>query len=538
MSSSTGACGFGPCAVAAGLTSPGKTLGLDRLLVGLVTLALNSVATTVALARGYVTVGQMFTWGVRFWFVGFIIAGAWAAIATFISSCFKSPILSLLTTFASFFVLWLVDIGGLVERMRDESGVAQQMSWYEYFYPNAYDTLLLAQETTKVLTALGDPGHVHRRDDRGRRLVPLPAQGHLMSTDKSAGGASFQQGQERWRGRCSSGEPRLPGRRRSHERESKERPRRPPVRLRRLTKRFGAKTAVDEVSLTVDMGSVYGLIGPNGAGKTTTFSMMAGYLHPTEGSVEILGHAPTAVDDLRSRVGVLPQDALLPAYDKVGEFLVHMARLQDFPAEKATEMARNALEEVSGKDWWNQRCGSLSHGMAKARRAGAGVHGTAGGGAARRTDGGARSARGLGNPSAHPRQEGRLHDHHFQSQSAGARGDLRRVGDLGPRAGHRQRVDGGAHGSERGSAHQAGAGEQARDAAGSGAGASAARELPMVKTLEFDDEQCEIIVFFERKQVDAETVIGAVLWVLLQNQARISGVSKGRGLEQRVMDLT
>ena len=49
---------------------------------------------------------------------------------------------------------------------------------------------------------------------------------------------------------------------------------------------------------------------------------------------------------------------------------------------------------------------------------------------------------------------------------------------------------------------------------------------------------CEIVISFERKQADAETVIGQVLRILLQNQVRISGVTKGRGLEQRVMDLT
>src|SRR5208282_4574815 len=121
----------------------------------------------------------------------------------------------------------------------------------------------------------------------------------------------------------------------------------------------------DDVTLMIPVGGVYGLIGPNGAGKTTTFSMMAGYLKPSEGSVEVLGFAPSAVDALRSRVGILPQDALLPASDLVGEFLVHMARLQNLPKDKAEHMARQALAEVEGKDWWGQRCGSLSHGMAK-----------------------------------------------------------------------------------------------------------------------------------------------------------------------------
>jgi ABC-type transport system involved in multi-copper enzyme maturation permease subunit len=134
----------------------GKMLGL-WLLVGLIMLVVNLLAGGVALARGYVTVGELAGWGARFWFVAFAIAGTWAAIATFISSCFRTPILALLTTFAAFFLLWLVGVGGFVSRLRDASatGVVKDLTWYEYFYPNAYDTLLLSPEMTRVLTALG-----------------------------------------------------------------------------------------------------------------------------------------------------------------------------------------------------------------------------------------------------------------------------------------------------------------------------------------------------------------------------------------------
>ena len=62
--------------------------------------------------------------------------------------------------------------------------------------------------------------------------------------------------------------------------------------------------------------------------------------------------------------------------------------------------------------------------------------------------------------------------------------------------------------------------------------------LPMVRSVDFDEDELEIVVSFERKQADAETVIGEVLSALLQKQVRISGVTKGRGLEQRVMALT
>ena len=68
---------------------------------------------------GIATVGQLMTWGVRFWLVAVIIAGSWAAIATFISSCFRSPILSLLTTFLAFFVMWMGSLIGFFVRAKD-----------------------------------------------------------------------------------------------------------------------------------------------------------------------------------------------------------------------------------------------------------------------------------------------------------------------------------------------------------------------------------------------------------------------------------
>jgi ABC-2 type transport system ATP-binding protein len=66
----------------------------------------------------------------------------------------------------------------------------------------------------------------------------------------------------------------------------------------------------------------------------------------------------------------------------------------------------------------------------------------------------------------------------------------------------------------------------------------AVRAIAGVTRYEWDEEKRDLGVFFDRKQTDAETVIGQTLWALLNAQVRISGVTKGRGLEQRVMDLT
>ena len=302
------------------------------------------------------------------------------------------------------------------------------------------------------------------------------------------------------------------------------------IRLTKVTKRFGPKTAVDGVSLKVKAGHVFGLIGPNGAGKTTTFSMMAGFLQPTEGVLEILGYAPNQVDELRSRIGVLPQDALLPGADKVGEFLIHMARLQDIPADRAEEAAREVLAEVDGRDWWSVKCGSLSHGMAKRVQLAQAIIGDP-------------EVVLLDEPTAglDPRVA-----YEVRQLIKARKGRATLIVSSHNLAELEEICDGAAI-LDRGRVVASGSmneltasSEEIRIRLSSGpAPIPAVRDLPMVKRIEWDDDKRELVVYFERGLgVDAEQVIGAVLWVLLQNQARISSVSKGRGLEQRVMELT
>ena len=305
------------------------------------------------------------------------------------------------------------------------------------------------------------------------------------------------------------------------------------VRVTKLTKKFGAKVAVDDVSLKIKAGSVYGLIGPNGAGKTTTFSMLAGYLQPSSGEVEVLGFAPSQVDLLRGRLGVLPQDALLPASDKVGEFLVHMARLQNMSREDAGKAARAVLDEVDGKEWWSLRCGNLSHGMAKRVALAQALLGEP-------------EVVLLDEPTAGldprvayevrqiiKRRKGRcamiVSSHNLQ--------ELEEICDAAAVLDRGRLVAAGSI-SELTAASAEVRFKIAR-AQTAPLPLAAIRELPVAKRVEFDEARRELIVHFERGgQIDAEAVIGAVLWTLLNERVRISGVSKGRGLEQRVMELT
>ena len=94
------------------------------------------------------------------------------------------------------------------------------------------------------------------------------------------------------------------------------------VQISRLTRRFGSKTALDEVSLTVPRGGVFGLIGGNGAGKTTLIKHILGMLRAQTGSVQVFGLDPVAnpVGTL-GRIGYLSENRDLPDWMRVGELI-------------------------------------------------------------------------------------------------------------------------------------------------------------------------------------------------------------------------
>jgi ABC-2 type transport system ATP-binding protein len=137
----------------------------------------------------------------------------------------------------------------------------------------------------------------------------------------------------------------------------------PAIELFQVSKRFGEKVAVKTVTLSIPQGQVYGLIGPNGAGKTTTFSMMCGYLYPTEGTLKVMGVDPATPGALKGKLGALPQDAILPPGWEVGRLLTYWARLSQLPQPE--QEARAALEKVGLAEAWTVQTQALSHGMAK-----------------------------------------------------------------------------------------------------------------------------------------------------------------------------
>ena len=131
----------------------------------------------------------------------------------------------------------------------------------------------------------------------------------------------------------------------------------PAIQLLEVSKHFGPRAAVSGLSLEIPEGACYGLIGPNGAGKTTTFSLLCGFLRPTDGQIRVLGRDVREAGALKGRVGVLPQDAQLPAGWKLGALLTYWARLSGVDAPERA--AREVLEKVALSEAWGQDAGSL-----------------------------------------------------------------------------------------------------------------------------------------------------------------------------------
>jgi len=135
------------------------------------------------------------------------------------------------------------------------------------------------------------------------------------------------------------------------------------IEASRLTKRYGARTALDGISFTVEPGEVIGLLGPNGAGKTTTIRLLTTVLEPTGGTFSVTGIPGTRPTAIRQRIGVLPESAGYPARQTGAEFLRYHARLFGRTRHDASGLADRLLAEVGLADRAASRISTYSRGM-------------------------------------------------------------------------------------------------------------------------------------------------------------------------------
>ena len=138
------------------------------------------------------------------------------------------------------------------------------------------------------------------------------------------------------------------------------------IEVQHLTKRYGAFTAVDDISFRVEKGEILGFLGPNGAGKTTTMRMLTGYMPATDGKAIVAGYDVFAKPiDAKARTGYLPETPPLYPDMTVREYLTFVAKLK--MPKTATSADRKArVEQIMKRtfvdDMAKRHCGKLSKG--------------------------------------------------------------------------------------------------------------------------------------------------------------------------------
>lgn len=135
------------------------------------------------------------------------------------------------------------------------------------------------------------------------------------------------------------------------------------LRVEHVTKRYAGHTALDDVSLSVPRGSVYGLLGPNGAGKTTLIRIINRITAPDSGRV-FFGEREIAPEDV-CRIGYLPEERGLYKKMKVGEQAVFFARLKGLSRREAVTRLKQWFVRFGIQDWWDKKVEELSKGMAQ-----------------------------------------------------------------------------------------------------------------------------------------------------------------------------
>ena len=133
------------------------------------------------------------------------------------------------------------------------------------------------------------------------------------------------------------------------------------ISVDRISKSYGDFVAVNELSIEVKTGSIFGLLGPNGAGKSTTIRMIVNITMPDSGQITLFGRPMSA--KLQERVGYLPEDRGLYKKMKVGEQLAFFAKLKGLPRQEAYRRIDAWLKRIEMTEWKNKKWEELSKGM-------------------------------------------------------------------------------------------------------------------------------------------------------------------------------
>lgn len=129
-----------------------------------------------------------------------------------------------------------------------------------------------------------------------------------------------------------------------------------------LKKYYATQKAVDDVSFSVEQGSIFGLLGPNGAGKTTLIRMITGIFFPDEGNILLNGKTFDHQKDL-IHIGYMPEERGLYKKMRIGEQAIYLARLKGLSRHDAIARTKSWFEKLEMQSWWNKKVEDLSKGM-------------------------------------------------------------------------------------------------------------------------------------------------------------------------------
>src|SRR5438067_7408977 len=136
------------------------------------------------------------------------------------------------------------------------------------------------------------------------------------------------------------------------------------VELHHLKKYFATQKAVDDISFSIEKGSIFGLLGPNGAGKTTLIRMITGIFFPDEGEIIFNGRKFHPLDDIIN-IGYMPEERGLYKKMKIGEQALYLAQLKGLSRTDAMAKIKEWFTKLEMQSWWNKKVEDLSKGMSQ-----------------------------------------------------------------------------------------------------------------------------------------------------------------------------
>lgn len=134
------------------------------------------------------------------------------------------------------------------------------------------------------------------------------------------------------------------------------------LELQNLKKYFATQKAVDDISMVIPRGDIFGLLGPNGAGKTTLIRMITGIFYPDAGEIILKGKKFNPENDVKY-IGYMPEERGLYKKMKIGEQALYLAQLKGLSKTDAMHKIKDWFKRLEMESWWNKKVEDLSKGM-------------------------------------------------------------------------------------------------------------------------------------------------------------------------------